>query len=734
MAQLTGLLDPSLHSDLMTPQVLTLANGRFAIVDPESPASAIGTIAEGFVGAEQVARLREQEDKDWQLTRVALEFGKDYRGQVALVALLEFATLWPSEISEHGWTDILDIERIVIDADLLPHSLLDTGDLLVDNMWVPRISTVLARDAAKERIRARQSSKTGANQAVQPTGGLFSALTSFLGGAGPGDQTQPMGPRRELRWRWREQPEVLVELVRRSKLAVQASAIDKLVDFSDIADSSLPALLAVLSDLFPQPLPTPPSTPVEDTAKPNGEKPVADESPRRSDSASGAVADETKVNYSPASVFFFEAVVALVEKSPARAPLVWSCIEQPLQRTLEASDTLYHFALERLISGLLRMAISALDLSTKQESSEALLTDVVERILRCIGLLRDAQDATFDSVVSELITGIARLVDIDGKALIAGASSWEIVRQLIKRIARANSSTSEISRQALSVLVEVVILVRSGAVELSVYFADVLDTLAAFMPADRELIASLPAKPSGETPKQLSAADVAMKLVALLFDMQETARKQPKPTHAAASPSMATSPSMASATHQQSFGDHSVTSHASVLPLGRAPGKMTPMAMWIAAMNAMSAYACTAHRDIRHLACTNIQRAISAHADVDAAWVATTFHRILFPLMDTLLRPDLLADQAMEDTHARCISMLAMFFLHNAAGLQQASSTERAMPMSPRSTTENGTAADQSADHESAAAVVLPLDQVWLRLVGILATYIHTSNLASSKL
>ncbi|KAJ1955520.1 GDP/GTP exchange factor for ARF, partial [Linderina pennispora] len=729
MAQLTGLLDPSLHSDLMAPQVLTQANGRFAIVDPESPASAIGTIAEGFVGSEQVARLREQEDKDWQLTRVALEFGKDYRGQIALVSLFEFAALWPTEIGEQGWADILEIERIVIDADLLPHDLLGIGDLLVDNMWVPRISTVLARDAAKERMRARQSSRAGAHQAAQPTGGLFSALTSFLGGAGPNDQAQTMGPRRELRWRWREQPEVLVELVRRSKLAVQATAVDRLVDFSGISESSLPALLSAMSDLFPQPLPTPPGTPIDDTAKPGGEKPAAAGSPGRNDPTGGAVADEIEINYSPASVFFFEAVVALVEKSPARAPLVWSCIEQSLQRTLEASDTLYHFSLERLVSGLLRMAISALDLSTKQEANGTPLMDVVERILRCIGLLRDAQDATFDSVVSELVTGIAKLVDIDGRALIAGATSWEIVRQLIKRVARANSSTSDINRQALSVLVEIVILVRSGAVELSVYFADVLDILSAFMPADRELISSMAAKPSGETSQQLSAADVAMKLVALLYDMQETARTQPKSTNAAMSPSMAASPPMASASHQHAFGEHSVTSHASVLPLGRTPGKTTPIAMWIAAMNSMAAYACTAHRDIRHLACTNLQRAISAHSDPDAAWAAATFHRILLPLMDTLLRPDLLADQAMEDTHARCISMLAMYFLHNAAGLQQLAGTEGAAPGSPRSTAEH--AVDQGTGSEAAMP---PLDQVWLRLVGVLATYIHTSNLASSRL
>ncbi|ORX70482.1 hypothetical protein DL89DRAFT_266691 [Linderina pennispora] len=656
MAQLTGLLDPSLHSDLMAPQVLTQANGRFAIVDPESPASAIGTIAEGFAGSEQVARLREQEDKDWQLTHIAL------------VSLFEFAALWPTEIGEQGWADILEIERIVIDADLLPHDLLGIGDLLVGNMWVPRISTVLARDAAKERMRARQSSRAGAHQAAQPTGGLFSALTSFLGGAGPNDQAQTMGPRRELRWRWREQPEVLVELVRRSKLAVQATAVDRL------------------------PLPTPPGTPIDDTAKSGGEKPAAAGSPGRNDPTGGAVADEIEINYSPASVFFFEA-------SPARAPL-------PLQRTLEASDTLYHFALERLVSGLLRMAISALDLSTKQEANGTPLMDVVERILRCIGLLRDAQDATFDSVVPELVTGIAKLVDTDGHALIAGSTSWEIVRQLIKRVARTNSSTSDINRQALSVLVEIVILIRSGAVELSVYFADVLDILSAFMPADP--------KPSGETSQQLSAADVAMKL--------ETARTQPKTTNAAMSPSMAASPHMASASHQHAFGEHSVTSHAT-------PGKMTPMAMWIAAMNSMAAYACTAHRDIRHLACTNVQRAISAHSDPDAAWAAATFHRILLPLMDTLLRPDLLADQAMEDTHARCISMLAMYFLHNAAGLQQLAGTEGAAPGSPRSTAEH--AVDQGTGSEAA---VLPLDQVWLRLVGVLGTYIHTSNLASSRL
>ncbi|KAJ2888567.1 GDP/GTP exchange factor for ARF [Coemansia aciculifera] len=166
--------------------------------------------------------------------------------------------------------------------------------------------------------------------------------------------------------------------------------------------------------------------------------------------------------------------------------------------------------------------------------------------------------------------------------------------------------------------------------------------------------------------------------------------------------------------------------------------KSSPLSMWISAMCTLTAYACAGNREVRQLACSNIQRAISSNLQ-SVSWVAGAFHRVLFPLMDMLLRADLLADSAMEDTHARCISMLTMFFLHNAGGLQGADGSSTAQAVSPPLKTaqikvgEGDEATGLLATTEQSEMLPPPLNQIWLRLIGILSVYMHTSQLASES-
>ncbi|KAI8326498.1 hypothetical protein GQ54DRAFT_336661 [Martensiomyces pterosporus] len=770
LVQMTGLADSSLHSDLLSPQVLVKSYNRYSLLDPESPTSPLGVIAEGFAGSDQLEKLQEQEDKSIQLTRAALEFGKDYRGQIAFIALFEFASQWPSDISKQGWLDILDAVRVVVDADLLPHKLLATSDLLVDNMWVPRISTLQAMDAAQERIKARRLEAGSSRQGPQQGGGLFSAISSFWGGSAP-EQTAAASSRRELRWRWRESPELLANLVGRGKLAVQASSIDSLGRLVDLLGASLPAFLAVLAEHFPRPPPSQPNSPGEESGKADGDGP-AGQGPSvstsllpQSESALGGA--EPTINYSPASIYFFELAVSLVESSPVRAPAIWLSIEQSVHHILEHADTLYHFSLKRVVSGLLRIAVTTLEKCSGDDAADdtAPLLDAVERVLRCLGLLRDSTDATFDVVALELAVGIGRLIDADGKALVSVPSNWEILRQLIKRLAHTRdsatlqTSSADIAHRSLMIVVEIAILLKCGAVDPAVYFADVLDVLAAFMPSDRELLAcsssAAVAKAEDGGVKQVSAVEVASKLVTLLYDMQEMAKSRMADdaaqwTSAALSsgngyavnmspPSV--SPMTAAANAQQQHREPSIASFASTPhSTARQAKATTPLSMWLGSMNALAAYSCTAHREVRQLACSKVQRAISTSLGGSIDWVVSAFHRVLFPLMDTLLRADLLADRAMEDTHARCISMLAMFFLHNVGDLQNATESV-AVPMSPKlkarhraySPTPPAAAAFEGGERDAAEEAVLPLNQIWLRLIGVFSVYIHTGNLAATS-
>ncbi|KAJ2875807.1 GDP/GTP exchange factor for ARF [Coemansia aciculifera] len=771
LVSMTGLTNSTLHADLSSPQVLFKSYNRYTLLDPESPTSALGVVAEGFTGAEQLAKLQEQEAASVQLTQVAVEFGKDYRGQIAFVALVQLSLQFPSEIGRQGWMDILDVVGVAANADLLPRSILAAQDLLVDNMWVPRISTLQAMDAAQQRIRIRLSRGLGGSQAAQQGGGLLSAISSFWGGSsagsgsngGGGANMQPSsGRKQELRWR--ASPDVLVSLATRSKMAVQASEIEMLGSLTDKLGPSLPAFLSVLSQLFPQPRSSQPSTPDDSTARQGDDVKAGPKTKPMSPHADGRVGgDAGGGNYSPASVFFLELAISLVVRSPERAPAIWPSIERSLQRMLEYADVLHHFSLERAVSGLLGMAVKILERCSEHESAAgettAPLLEVIERILRCLGLLRDARDSTFDAVAAQLAVGIERLVDTDAKMLLSVPTNWDIVRLLLKRLAHTQDTAlvqigGDTARRSLAVLVEIVILLKCGAIEPGVYFADVLDTLSAFMPSDRALAASgspVSAKDDATSAARMSAVEAASKLIVLLHDLQDIAKSRLADSDSAGSPAaLTTSPittgrQLLPRAHTEPSVTSMVSAPLSILRLT----KSSPLSMWIGVMNAMTAYVCAGNREVRQLACSYIQRALSTNLQ-NVGWVAGAFHRVLFPLMELLLRADLLADSAMEDTHARCISMLTMFFLHNASGLQGADGSSAAQAMSPQlksaqtkasergseatdlaTSVHTGVAAEPPADGKSETQ--LPLNQIWLRLIGVLSVYMHTSQLASES-
>ncbi|KAJ2553492.1 GDP/GTP exchange factor for ARF, partial [Coemansia sp. RSA 1933] len=807
LTQMTKLSETSLLLDLGVPQVVTKSYNRYVLVDPESPTSSVGVVAERFSGTERLDKLQEQEASSFQLTQVALEFGKDYRAQIAFVTLFDLVSEFPAEIGKLGWADILEVVRVAVDADIVPQKMRAVNDLLTDSMWVPRLPTLQALDAAQKRIRARLLDGANGQQAGNQGGGLLSAISSLWGGGSSGgggsgngassyaDHGHVSGRKNDLRWR--ASPELLVALINRSRAAAQASDIGVLFYLDRRMNISLPTFLGMLALFFPQPPPSQPSSPADRGVHSSDDvrSSVQKQAPPSAASASpqprpsGVAPTKNSVGYTPSSVFFFELAMSLISSSPERAPIAWPAVEGSVQRMLEYADSLHPFSLERAVSALLGLAVKILEhcCSADSESksdpdSAAPLLDVVGRIVRCLGLLRDADDATFDSVAPVLAEGIGLLVDTDAKALISTFANWDIIRFLLKRLAHAQDAialleSGDTVRRAMGVLVEIVLLLRCGAVDPLVYVNDILDTLAAFMPSDRALSAhaskadSKEGSPLIDQPSHnMAASEIASKLVALLHELQDIAKsrmseasmrvnhegadQQGGAVLASSSSPLVCSPEPA-AQHVLQYTQRGSQTEPSVMSVGstqhtilRSASRETPLSMWVSAMNALVSYACVSNREIRQLACSNIQRAVSSNLS-SISWVVAAFHRALFPLMDMLLRADLLADSAMEDTHARCISILTMFFLHNASVLQSSVSTGPTSSGSPAqaastldgSANPGPTGATQSTDPLSsqektgAPGSNAPplLENIWLRLIGKLAVYMHTGKMASES-
>ncbi|KAJ2332814.1 hypothetical protein GGH92_008807, partial [Coemansia sp. RSA 2673] len=509
--------------------------------------------------------------------------------------------------------------------------------------------------------------------------------SSGYSGGGSGSLQSSGARKQELRWR--ASPDLLVALATRSKIDIKASNIDRFGHIGDMLDSALPTFLSVLSQLFPRPPSSQPDSPADDNTLSGDDgkiKPASSGTLPRS--AAHAFPDCFANNYSPASVYFLELAISLIMRSP--------------------------------------------------------------------------EHATFDTIAPPLAVGIERLLDTDAKTLLSSPTNWDIIRSLLKRLAHAHGSVlvpacGDTARRLLTVLVEIVILLKCGAIEPAVYLADVLDTLTAFMPSDRALAASggltaatTTAKADNSIGSDMSAAEAASKLIVLLYDLQDIAKSHFAEGDVVGSPvPSSSSPSTAGRQLPRLSGaqtEPSVTSAVSAQLSVSRQAKSTPLAMWTSVMNGLVAYVCVGNRDVRQLACSYIQRAISGNFQ-GVHWVSSAFHRVLFPLMDMLQRADLLADNAMEDTHARCISMVTMFFLHNASGLQGCDSS-KAQATSPQLRSAQHVLHGQSqacvGDTETANAqsdVVMSnarestpaLNRIWLRLIGTLCVYMHTSKMAS---
>jgi golgi-specific brefeldin A-resistance guanine nucleotide exchange factor 1 len=93
----------------------------------------------------------------------------------------------------------------------------------------------------------------------------------------------------------------------------------------------------------------------------------------------------------------------------------------------------------------------------------------------------------------------------------------------------------------------------------------------------------------------------------------------------------------------------------------------------------------SASRDVRHSAMSQLQRILLGPyittSDNDHAQVDETFNRVVFPLLDELLKPDVFQrdPQGMPETRLRASALLCKVFLHFEMRLSQSKSDIRVL-------------------------------------------------------
>ncbi|OLY78073.1 hypothetical protein AYI68_g7888 [Smittium mucronatum] len=616
--------------------------------------------------------------------------------------------------------------------------------------------------------------------------------------------------------RWSESTEMLVQLVFSSRKCIDACKIDNMV--TKVCTSSEDALLLFLNSISStylealfsrnskslEPILEPGfkqnglkgssdlrsddqgSTPVSpDSTVFNSFSPTSSYSKRKSSSGhtrkesssikgtdtqdQASISGSCRRKYEPSLLFFVELIGSMCEESPDRIPLIWNVFERSFRKTLEHADSIDLFIIERLSGVLMRIIISSLFYLEDTKSSipkddETMLSepicqivDIIERVFRCIGLLRDSNNTTFESTEETLGMGLRIIAAMDISVLLS-VNNWPIISSLLSSLSKLNENSPEYpsnpGRFSFEIVMKLVGHFRDSNSEKSDIFLqtnlsyfDLIDFCTKFMPPEKFL-----ASVSGgnnllsgnndisrnfeiKTSRQQNAYKMAYIILNEISELQIHIRKE------------LFIYTYGSETPPDDVFSTPVLSSNSSNSLGSQL-----LSYWLRTMNTLSSYCSSRHKEIRNISCQFLQKSldrselvklrISINHDQDKSfissssssksnssgyslppyWVSSILQRVLLPLMDGLLRSDFLTDYTMEDTHIKCLSILVNFFLQHIPDLLSYNSATDNTP--PQPLNDGGFSLPQQ---QITSAQPL-FDIIWMRVLHILVGYMKIGS------
>ncbi|KAJ1914583.1 GDP/GTP exchange factor for ARF [Mycoemilia scoparia] len=742
-----------------------------------------------------VTEIDRDQQSSYTMTQLGLQLGKGYSSQ--LVVLLLFNILSKIDytiMSTASWERILDIIYLFVNADILPRHMLRVKDIWVGKTLIPRRDMLYQweKDSLSEqRLRGRsyvsgtsstsamamyrKSHSQNANSA-SGSSGLFSALSSYFGGSNANTAVQP-----DIRWNAPRR--YLIEYVRRARMCVEASHISEFVEtWDNLPPEVFEKLIMLMSQRFPlSSVPSPTQTtashiggsqaevPSHGLSVPDGSKlsntgtPMS-RSPQTKNSKELLTGDKSEyesarlnvnsyVNYNPGELFFMEQVFALGEVSSKWVCDVWPKAEKAFDRLLEQADTQHLFVVERTVSGLLRFAtVLSTSLYKEQcENSRKRSQEMLERVFRCLGLLRDVNASTFARAADQIAVGLYDMT-LENPHPLLQKQVWSVVSFMLNRLASTSDEhvyPSVAQSIGFSAVLNLGKAFFSGDIAL-VHQAQIIDELKAYMPPSKffKMIGGGNTVSQGYSGSN-KGVEVEDPRIALQVQVsnQESARK---------------TVSQIIGTINR-FGDYIKREHLRNCAL---PVTEIAMEKWIEILAVLSTFCYNPQREIRSEAGPLLQQALigadlkpSIQAQPDSSvphsigtasssqWVMLVFTKVLFPLFDNLLRFDILADFHMEDAHTRAISTLVTFFLHHVSELQilSANGNQSHMVVSPGSTSEySGSslgaqyfAETKTSKRRNSVTLkkpqVLDLKYIWFRIANILIKYIKEDQPQQSQ-
>ncbi|CAG8585934.1 8500_t:CDS:10, partial [Paraglomus occultum] len=331
-------------------------------------------------------------DIDVTISDLSIQFGRNYKGQLAAVVLFAIANEYGNVLKD-GWKFILEIIKNLFVNSLLPSSMSQVEDFLEGTTTIPlKPKSLPIRD---ERTR-----------------GNSSLLFYLLENAGILESSRSEPTKEEI------------ECTMCTVDCVAACRLEELfADIRLLQQESLEYLMRAL-------------------------KFIADgNSPSDSLNSRNSVSQELSNQnlqgnapskpYDPAAVFFLELMINVTLQNRDRVQSLWPILFEHIADILKDSTNHSILLVERTVVALLRLSIR---LTHKEE--------MVSDVLRSFELLRALPTDIIHSVGEQMMAGVYNLIKADS-SYIRGQASWETLFGLL----RANSTHPQASKYSFDTLV-----------------------------------------------------------------------------------------------------------------------------------------------------------------------------------------------------------------------------------------------------------------------------------------
>ncbi|OMJ24537.1 hypothetical protein AYI70_g1519 [Smittium culicis] len=488
-------------------------------------------------------------------------------------------------------------------------------------------------------------------------------------------------------------------------------------------------------------------------------------------SDSGAQYDNGRKKYEPSTLYFIELIGSICEMTPHRIPVVWNVFERPFRKTLEYADSLDLFIIERLSGVLMRIIVSCLlhletikskivENSESDVSSPSLqMVDAVERVFRCIGLLRDCNKSTFDSTEETLGVGLRLIAAIDISALLS-VNNWPIVSSLLSSLSKIKENSPEYpsrpGRSAFEVVMKLIDSLRNPGPSNTAFCAqsnltyfDLIDYCTKFMPPEK-LLASV----SGGNSISDGSSDISMQFAIKTARQQNAYKMANIILNEISELQMHTRRELfIYAFKQETLPNDVFNTPVLSSSTANSPGAQL-LSRWLRTLNTFTFYCSSRYREIRNTACKHLQKSLDRSALINLQssviegdqnnkdskknkgasnislppyWINSILQRVLLPLMDGLLRYDFLTDFSMEETHIKCLSILVNFFLQYSSDLINYNDSVNAY--TPHTSHEN----EFNLPQQIPASTLSSFNVIWMRILNVLLGYMKISKTVQHK-